>query len=418
MNRLMTRPARPLVAPHRSAAEQRRRAFLFALLEEIFIDLDPTAMEGERVKRSYNAVGEWLAGSDHPLLVDCHVSPHGSWALGTAVRPIGDKDMDIDLIGLCGCVGPENDPALIKKVVGDRLAENETYRKMLIEKKRCWRLDYAGQFHLDLSPTIPNPACSRRGELVPDRALQDWHPTNPKGYRDLFVRRAALMPRMADSLIISLSKDARVEPLEISYGDKGVLRRLVQLVKRHRDIRFENDAADVAPISIILTTLAARAYEQVVGHRIFTDELDVLIEAARLMPAMIDESPVNGRGQWAVWNETTQGENFADRWNAEPGRATAFFEWHKRLVSDLERLQQLIGRDAIDRALREMFGEAVVQRVFKRRTEAVLSAHGNGLLGVAPGLGLVTGVTPLVTAATPVPRNEFHGEGVSETLCI
>ena len=31
---------------------------------------------------------------------------------------------------------------------------------------RCWRLSYANEFHMDITPSIPNPNCRFGGELV------------------------------------------------------------------------------------------------------------------------------------------------------------------------------------------------------------------------------------------------------------
>ena len=45
----------------------------------------------------------------------------------------------------------------------------------------------------------------------------------------------------------------------MTVWDKAPLQIAVQVLKRHRDIYF--DGSDDAPISIIITTLAARAYQ-------------------------------------------------------------------------------------------------------------------------------------------------------------
>jgi hypothetical protein len=47
--------------------------------------------------------------------------------------------------------------------------------------------NYAGEFHLDITPSIPNPGCPKGGVLVPDKAQQAWTPSNPKGYKTLFL---------------------------------------------------------------------------------------------------------------------------------------------------------------------------------------------------------------------------------------
>ena len=111
---------------------------------------------------------------------------------------------------------------------------------MLEEKKRCWRLNYAREFHLDISPTIVNLKCTKGGELVPDKKLRDWHPTNPAGYKALFETRANLQPRVQIAKFAYARDHAQVEPFPTKPTGKGVLRRTVQLLKRHRDIYYQH----------------------------------------------------------------------------------------------------------------------------------------------------------------------------------
>src|SRR5262249_51799473 len=126
----------------------------------------------------------------------------------------------------------------------------------------------------------------------------------------------------------STHKRAEVAPFPAAVTGKGILRRTVQLLKRHRDIYFEHATEEVAPISIVITTLAARSYEYCVGMFTFDTAVDVLLGTIRMMPHFIERRMVDGRLTYWVPNETTQGENFADRWNTEPARMMAFFKWH------------------------------------------------------------------------------------------
>ena len=108
----------------------------------------------------------------------------------------------------------------------------------------------------------------------------------------------------------------------------------MQIAKRHRDIMFVDDP-DVAPLSVIITTLASRSYEWCVTNREYDNELDLLFDVIRHMPDTIEMCHVDGRDQWFIWNETTGDENFAEKWNRRPERAEAFFTWHARFCSDL-----------------------------------------------------------------------------------
>ena len=235
----------------------RRRAALYALLDAMCSHLEPTRTQLDRARSAYEAIAAWIAGSTDPLLASTLVYLHGSGGAGTTIRPIGRREFDIDLICLLLGVPRGTDPAAVKAALGRRLREHATYASMLQEKKRCWRLDYAGEFHLDVSPTIANILCPNGGELIPDKSLTAWHPTNPRGLRELFRRRADLQPTIIGRLG-KTNQRADVEPFPASLTLGRVLHRIVQLLKRHRDQHFLGRGADIAPISVIITALAMR----------------------------------------------------------------------------------------------------------------------------------------------------------------
>jgi hypothetical protein len=157
-------------------------------------------------------VAVWLSGSADPVLRAIRVYPHGSAGLGTSVKPLGREDFDVDLICLVLGFTADRSPAELKRIVGARLRENARYAGMLEEKKRCWRLDYAREFHLDISPTIVNSKCTKGGELVTDKKLHNWKPTNPTGYKALFETRARLQPRVRIAKSGVLRDQSTVEP--------------------------------------------------------------------------------------------------------------------------------------------------------------------------------------------------------------
>lgn len=135
---------------------------------------------------------------------------------------------------------------MLKQIISNRLREHGLYRTMLEEKKRCWRLNYERAFHLDISPTIFNPRCSNGGDLVPDKSVKTWKPTNPLGYKALFERRCQLQPRLKFTKSIAADSGIRadIEAFPNREKRKGILRRIVQLLKRHRDIMFQHVEAD------------------------------------------------------------------------------------------------------------------------------------------------------------------------------
>jgi hypothetical protein len=324
------------------------------------------------------------------------------------VRPIGSNEHDVDLIAKFS-YHDGRDPASIKRAIGDRLKEHMTYAGILCEKTRCWRLDYANEFHLDITPSIPNPACMNGGELVPDRSLRCWKASNPRAYRDLFEARAILQPMLRLAKVDFAEERARadVEPYPEVTGFKGLLRRIVQLSKRHRDVYFSTRDATLAPISIVLTTLAMQSYEYCVKSFAYDSELDVLLDVVRRMPDFIERSYRSSVIEWAVWNETTSDENFAERWNEDPRLPKAFFDWHASITSDIDTLPGTEGMDALTKSLGKAFGGGPAERAVAMEIKSVSEARNQGRLLVAPKVGLTT--LAATAGATRVRANTFFG---------
>lgn len=385
-----------------------RRSELFGLLDALCHEIELSDAQFDAARTTYEAVGNWLAGSEHDELNKLVIYVHGSTGLGTTVKPVGSEEHDVDLICRVPGFSPTRSPAILKQLIGDRLREHGKYAPILEEKKRCWRLNYARAFHLDISPTVPNPACMNGGELVPDKKLRDWKATNPQGYRALFEQRASLMPRLRLlKTLFANDAQATIEPFPAQRSKKGILRRTVQLLKRHRDIAFMLVDEDIAPISIIITTLAAQAYEFCVNRYEFDTELDVVIATIRMMPHFIEHPVVNGKKLWLVANETTNGENFAERWNSEPKRAEAFYKWHAQALEDFERLANLEGVDRLTTEIGKALGSKEIGTVIAGRTREISEARSAMKLFVAPAVGL-TVTTP--ARATQVLRNTNFGD--------
>lgn len=384
--------------------EAKRKAYLFGLLEAVGQRLDPTDTQYERAKTSYEAVGSWLIGADSKFLQTGKVSPHGSIRIQTANRPWKRAEFDVDLLDVLPDIGESSHPGSVKHLLGDRLKQHDHYRGILVEKNRCWQLQYAGEFHLDVTPAILNPRCPSGGLLVPDKSLRVWKPTHPIAFADRFEARARLQPRYRSVTFAEARAD--IEGLPERQRNKGVLKRGVQLCKRHRDVRFADKDSSLAPISIIITTLLAWSYEECVQSREYDHDLDLLIEAVRGMPNFIQTTQVGNETHFVIPNETTEGENFAEKWNEDPHRAKAFFEWHQNAVETLEEFVLLEGEDQLSMHLSEAFGGTVVTPVFAEVTRAVNVARGAGRLGILGAAGV-----SISNSASAIRGNNFFGRG-------
>jgi Second Messenger Oligonucleotide or Dinucleotide Synthetase domain len=385
-----------------------RQSDLTILIENACQSLEISPSQNELARKRYEAVGDWLSRADDPLLATIAIRIQGSVAIGTTVKPIGANEYDLDLVAHVRDLDVTISPASLKKSIGDRLRGNAVYANLLEEMPRCWRLNYANEFHMDITPSIPNPSCAMGGELVPDKTLQIWKASNPQGYRAKFERRAALVARIRRAFgkaFDSARADAEIEPYPENRGLKGILRRIVQIAKRHRDISFIEDQT-LAPLSIIVTTLASRAYEYCVTNFEYDDELDLVCDVVRKMPIMMQADIVNGRQTWSLWNMTTARENFCEKWNKDSRRAVAFFAWHAELLRDLEALASAEGLDQVRRRLGSIFGAAPATQAMDALIERLNRARSDNHLSVSRPAGLIVGTA---VGATPVRANTFFG---------
>lgn len=370
------------------------------LLETICQELEITEFQYREAQQRYETIGKWLSDSDDYRLMSSKIYSQGSIRLGTTVKPIGHEEFDVDLVCHLKCVNRDAFPRDINKLVGDRLRENEKYGKMIEPLKRGWRINYANEFHLDITPSIKNPQCQNGGELVPDRKLQDWKSSNPLGYAKWFESHAALQPYIQ----MEMAAKAEVEPFPGQSGFKGVLKRSVQLFKRHRDVYFQYKNSEIKPISIIITTLAAKSYKNCVGNTIYSSELDLLMDIIKGMEDFIIIHNDNGKRIYMVPNETTAGENFAEKWNTDHRHADAFYEWKKAAFSTLSNLWALEGWDVIIAKMSESFGQRLVGRSVSKYNQSIDDARTNKTLAVIPGIGLST------NKGIRVRRNTFFGK--------
>jgi hypothetical protein len=305
-------------------------------------------------------LGEWLHRPESTVLrFDPQVYVQGSFRLGTAIRPLNDdEEYDVDSVCVLQSLGTSDlSQKALKDLVG---AEIEVYRrsqamvKPLVEGNRCWVLSYAdgAQFHMDIVPAVPNsaqqrtlleaahldPRLSETAIVITDRRLpnftyisDDWQRSNPKGYAEWFRRRMGPVFERRRR-IIAEAVQASVEDIP-EYRVRTPLQSAIMILKRHRDGMFA-DRYDERPISVIVTTLAAHAYngEESVSAALFS------------ILANMDRYIERANGQCIIRNPSDPLENFADKWPFYPEREDAFFEWLEQARRDFGRLAQQVER--------------------------------------------------------------------------
>jgi len=359
----------------------------------ILSELTPTQFRNAEEK--YRAVGDWLATERSSLAIFApEVYPQGSMLLGTTVRPYGQSEYDLDLVcQLHWCA--QQPPLTIYDWVHQRMAANETYLSILEKLKRCLRLNYAGSFHLDILPACPNDQLGNGSIIVPDRKLECWKHSNPKGFAAWFLEQCRLRDQLAERML-----KGSVEPLPSAVPSqyKFPLQRIVQLMKRHRDIFFSG-GRDIAR-SVILTTLAGRFYG---GQRSLSLALEGVLDGIHLALAAHPSVP-------RVENPTHPGENFADTW--DQAKYERFKSYIRNFRTELKALlypsllEQRTGLEKSTERLGHLFGSDRVKEAIRIEANELNERRNSGKLGIAAG-GVLTALSQAGSAA--VPRNQFFG---------
>lgn len=384
--------------------ELRQKHYLVGLLELACEKLDITASERNNAENCYTAVAKWLSDGDNAYLINSTIYTQGSIRIGTAIRPIASNEFDVDLVCYLPSAGLLS-PSQVRDLIGNRLKANGTYNGMLEPLNRGWRLVYANQFHMDITPSIAD-ARQPGSILIPDRQLRDWKESNPKGYakwfEDIANNEPALLFKEA-----AVRADVEAMPDEIQF--KGTLRRVVQLMKRHRDVWCSKQSAEVqcdAPISIILTTLAAKAYMSLLNNR-YDNPLDLLLDVVEEMPTYLEQRN-NSYGDMEPWvsNPMNNLENFADKWKAKPQREAAFYKWHQEFLLELNAIGIKPGIDAMASGLGKLLDESISKSVMSEITRRTNLNRNNCSL-VTGSNGVIT--TIVANSAKAIPTNTFFG---------
>lgn len=371
-------------------------AQLDELLRLIGLTLEITATQRAAAEQHYLSIARWLGGEDGApfRLYEPQIYPQGSLRLGTTVKPILDGEYDLDIVyelQIDYTLIPR--PVMLLDMIERRLREHGTYRNMVERKNRCVRVNYQGQFHLDILPAALDRVCGGTCVRVPDCSTEWWKPSNPRGYADYFERRALTTASFAEGGI-----KASVEqlPAHLPHEAKTTLQKEVQLIKRLRDVTFAGNC-ELAPISIVLTTLAANNYwgERSVSHAI-----------GRTLDSICAQIPPTGR--LYVFNPSNPEEDLSERWDKQPETYVAFCEavrgWRRAWAALLDV------RGGIDRVVAELerlFGATPVRRAIEEQIKELEAARRAGTMGVNRASGLIT--TSAGASHAAVRSNTFYG---------
>lgn len=350
--------------------EQRERDIL-----KLIEGLDIPQSLYEKAIGHYNAVATFLQEQG----IESDIYPQGSYSLGTVVRPYKEsEDAAYDLDAVCEIKINKRDTTAeeIKKMVGDALKSDGTYRKMLQEEwDKCWTLEYADVngigFCVDIVPAVAEEDIVLKNNLETegvdftvydsqiaithkDGERYTWKTSNPKAYQNWFKKlnerfvkaeRQRLAKRRDGRLYVL--NEATVEKIPETQ-ERSALQRVIQIVKYHADVYYtKGNIKEYKSASVIVTTLIA----------LLAQEADPSLEVFPLLSYIVGELEIYGEnlsltesafakryenkniirrigGQWILRNPLNPSENLVDSWNQEPRKAQYFFQWIRMLKKD------------------------------------------------------------------------------------
>lgn len=362
------------------------------LLMRICLELQLDETRYKLAEANYQAVGKWLESQNLVAQFKPTIYPQGSMLLGTTVKPLFGDEYDLDFVCelICGTTFFRH-PADALNVIEQALRASSVYVPMVERKNRCIRLNYAHDFHMDILPACKDPQNGGTCILVPDVRLSDWTPSNPKGFGHWFHESARKV------MVRTLMDKAAPIPIREPAERKPPLKLCVQLWKRWRDIHYKSNP-EVAPISIVVTTLAGLIYR---GEQ----------SVVRAMGNILDETAKAARSanpRLVVLNPSNSDEDLSERWDSNPNAYLQFVSGMSEFDAQWKALDQVRGIDKIARILERMFGEEIAKRVIEKQTRDIEASRTRNELGIKKASGIITGLGS--AAVERIRPNTFYGD--------
>ena len=339
------------------------------VLEHIADLLDIPPSHYKLAIERYKSLGEWLHRPESCIAeYDPEVYAQGSFRYGTVIRPLlGGEEYDLDLVSQLAMSKERVSQARLKELVGVEIKGYASAHNMNApahEGNRCWRLDYADDvsFHMDILPAVPDDDafkrnlitlgipwdCAQHAIAITDRrhpgyeqVQPHWPRSNPRGYARWFEERMTHVARQRAERLVRAGIYASVDDVPV-FAWKTPLQRSIQILKRHRDVMFRN-ATSLRPISMIITTLSAHAYQ---GEWDLFDAMQGILDR---MPNFVrDQAP-------RVPNPVDPAEDFAEKWAGDQRLEDSFWQWHAQARVDLKRIVAAHTANQLEQAIQAAY---------------------------------------------------------------
>ena len=374
-------------------------------IEDLIKKLDLTPAMYRNAKEKYDNLRDFLKEKDNSIIF----YPHGSFMLGTTVRPYKEqmeRNYDLDSICLFNKTNEETKPNEIKSQLQNWLEITEKYNSKIDNYPRCITINYADYgslgFSIDVVPSayatenkkvqmmikgcLPE-YCNTAIEVAEVNTEKDrWISSNPQAYVKWFEE---INTPFADEnrvqnrrKIYESNMDLYKSEEEVpEYFNKSSLQMAIQLLKRARDVYFSKlgkEKEKLKPISAIISTIVLdTAKRKLIPYnadvmqviKIVLSELKTYSKYQNLSEEnfkALYESKVtiskNG-SNWEMWNPVNPEDNLVDSWNKNSDSAKLFFEW----VSNLEKtLEEILDENNIEyqRKIGNILGNKLVESYY------------------------------------------------------
>jgi len=338
----------------------------------------------------YATLSEWLALDPEISRYAPEFFPQGSLSLGTTVRPKGRKEFDLDfVVQLRIDFRRVARPSQLLELIERRLRAHPVVGAFVSRENRCVRVRIVGKFHLDVVPACPDVTSGGNCIVVPDLKAEGWKPSNPRDYRPWFTYRCAI-------LVKALEAREPLPPQE-EHGEKAPLKLAVQLLKRWRDVSFDDpQLKNLAPASCVLTTVAAASYR---GDASVASSVAVAIDGLILATSHPVPRP--------ILNPVNAKELLNEQWMEDRTAYEVFGRKIRMFGEEWAALGKGRGLPQIGLLLGRLFGEDAAEAALGEMSSAMEKARRASAVGVVSGSGfLTTAASPVVT---PVRSNNFYG---------
>ncbi len=284
----------------------------------------------------------------------------GSYATHTAIRPQNGNEFDIDTIQLMN-LSDNHEPKDVINLIASRLKSYDTYKDKTIIKDRCVRVNYQGDFHMDIVPAKPT---DEEHILIPSRKEGDWLETNPVGF-------------------IKWCQDINSEA-------DGKFTRVVKFIKYWRD---RSVGKDTAPKSILLTAIIGK---YIVGKNSDAESLILTLEnmVNNLDSVLVDEVPY-------MENPSLEGENLARDW--DKAKYDIFKTKLEKFAKDARSAYDDTDKESTIKKWQDIFGSKDFPSKLSETAEMADAIKAGSVLVSSKG-------TLNTTSGTPLKEHRFFGE--------